>query len=126
MAALPKPTTSCCVRRSLRWTYAVTKLQTSFLAFSYARKYGLNIVVVRLFNTSGEPDWSLRHGGAQLRQQAVRNEPLTVYGEATRPLFLRRTRYGGGAGSPRRLPGAWGEVVNVGNDQEISIRGLPG
>ena len=110
----------------LRWTYAVTKLADEFLAFSYARKYGLNIVVVRLFNTIG-PNQIGHYGmvAPSFVKQAVRNEPLTIYGEGeqtrsfcdVRDTVVALDRLAG-------CPEAWGEVVNVGNDQEISIRGL--
>lgn len=110
----------------LRWTYAVTKLADEFLAFSYARKYGLHLVVVRLFNTIG-PHQVGHYGMVVPRfvQHAVRNEPLTIFGtgEQTRSFCdVRDTvvaldRLAG-------CPEAWGEVVNVGNEQEISIRAL--
>jgi UDP-glucose 4-epimerase len=110
----------------LRWTYAVTKLADEFLAFSYARKYGLNIVVVRLFNTIGPNQ--VGHYGMVVPgfvRQAVRNEPLTVYGEGEQTRSFCDVR--DTVVALDRLAGcaeAWGEVVNVGNDQEISIRGL--
>lgn len=110
----------------LRWAYAVTKLADEFLAFSYARKYGLHIVVVRLFNTIG-PNQVGHYGMVvpSFVKQAVRNEPLTVYGEGTqtrsfcdvRDTVVALDRLAG-------CPEAWGEVVNVGNDQETSIRDL--
>jgi UDP-glucose 4-epimerase len=107
----------------LRWTYAVTKLADEFLAFSYARKYGLNIVVVRLFNTIG-PNQVGHYGMVvpSFVRQAVSNEPLTIYGEGTQTRSFCDVRdtvvaldYLAGC------PEARGEVVNVGNDQEISI-----
>ncbi len=110
----------------LRWAYAVTKLADEFLAFSYARKYGLNIVVVRLFNTIG-PNQVGHYGMVvpSFVKQAVHNEPLTVYGEGNqtrsfcdvRDTVVALDRLAG-------CPEAWGEVVNVGNDQEIPIRDL--
>lgn len=110
----------------LRWAYAVTKLADEFLAFSYARKYGLNIVVVRLFNTVG-PNQVGHYGMVvpSFVNQAVRNQALTVYGEGNqtrsfcdvRDTVVALDRLAG-------CPEAWGEVVNVGNDQEISIRDL--
>ena len=110
----------------LRWAYAVTKLADEFLAFSYARKYGLNIVVVRLFNTIGPNQ--VGHYGMVVPtfvKQAVCNESLTVYGEGeqtrsfcdVRDTVVALDHLAG-------CPEAWGEVVNVGNDQEISIRAL--
>jgi UDP-glucose 4-epimerase len=110
----------------LRWAYAVTKLADEFLAFSYARKYGLNIVVVRLFNTIGPNQ--IGHYGMVVPsfvKQAVNNEPLTVYGEGSQSRSFCDVRdtvvaLDHLAGCPE----AWGEVVNVGNDHEISIRDL--
>jgi UDP-glucose 4-epimerase len=63
----------------LRWTYAVTKLADEFLAFSYARKYGLNIVVVRLFNTIG-PNQVGHYGMVVPRfvKQAVNDEEISI------------------------------------------------
>jgi UDP-glucose 4-epimerase len=110
----------------LRWAYAVTKLADEFLAFSYARKYGLNIVVVRLFNTIG-PNQVGHYGMVvpSFVKQAVHNQPLTVYGEGDQTRSFCDVRdtvvaLDALAGCPE----AWGEVVNVGNDQEISIRDL--
>lgn len=110
----------------LRWAYAVTKLADEFLAFSYARKYGLNIVVVRLFNTIG-PNQVGHYGMVvpSFVNQAVANEPLTVYGDGTqtrsfcdvRDTVVALDRLAG-------CPSAVGEIVNVGNDQEIAIRDL--
>ena len=110
----------------LRWAYAVTKLADEFLAFSYARKYGLHIVVVRLFNTIG-PNQVGHYGMVvpSFVKQAMRSEPITVYGEGNqtrsfcdvRDTVVALDRLAG-------CPEAWGEVVNVGNDQEISIREL--
>ena len=110
----------------LRWTYAVTKLADEFLAFAYARKYGLNIVVARLFNTIGLNQ--VGHYGMVVPtfvNQAVNDEPITIYGEGAqtrsfcdvRDTVVALDHLAG-------CPAAWGEVVNVGNDQEISIRGL--
>ena len=110
----------------LRWAYAVTKLADEFLAFSYARKYGLNIVVARLFNTIG-PNQVGHYGMVvpSFVRQAVNNEPITVYGEGNQTRSFCDVR--DTVVALDRLaacPEAWGEVVNVGNDQEISIRGL--
>jgi UDP-glucose 4-epimerase len=110
----------------LRWTYAVTKLADESLAFSYARKYGLHIVVVRLFNTIGPNQ--IGHYGMVVPsfvRQAVHNQPLTVYGEGNQTRSFCDVR--DTVVALDRLAGcseAWGEVVNVGNEQEISIRDL--
>lgn len=110
----------------LRWAYAVTKLADEFLAFSYARKYGLHIVVVRLFNTIG-PNQVGHYGMVvpSFVRAAVNNQPLTVYGEGTQTRSFCDVRDTVVAlDTLAATPEAWGEVVNVGNDQEISIRDL--
>lgn len=110
----------------LRWAYAVTKLADEFLAFAYAREYGLHIVVARLFNTIG-PNQVGHYGMVVPRfiHAAVRNQPLTVYGEGRQTRSFCDVR--DTVVALDRLaacPEAWGEVVNVGNDQEIAIRDL--
>lgn len=110
----------------LRWAYAVTKLTDEFLAFAYARKYKLNIVVVRLFNTIG-PNQVGHYGMVvpSFVKQAVHNDPLTVYGEGRQTRSFCDVRDTVVAlDMLAACPEAWGEVVNVGNDQEISIRDL--
>lgn len=110
----------------LRWAYAVTKLADEFLAFAYAREYGLHIVVARLFNTIGPNQ--VGHYGMVLPRfihAAVHNQPLTVYGEGGQTRSFCDVR--DTVVALDRLaacPEAWGEVVNVGNDQEIAIRDL--
>jgi UDP-glucose 4-epimerase len=110
----------------LRWNYAVTKLADEFLAFSYARKYGLNVVVVRLFNTIGPRQ--VGHYGMVVPsfvRQAVRGEALTVYGDGTQTRSFCDVRDTVVAlDLLAQSPAGPGEIVNVGNDQEIAIRDL--
>jgi len=110
----------------LSWVNAVAKVADEFLALSYSREHGLNIVVARLFNSIG-PNQAAHHGMVvpSFVRQAVSGQPLTVYGEGqqtrcfcdVRDTVVALDQLAG-------CPEAWGEVVNVGNDQEISIRGL--
>ena len=110
----------------LRWTYAVTKLADEYLAFSYARNYGLNIAVVRLFNTVGPHQ--VGHYGMVVPRfvgLAVTNQPLVVYGDGTQTRSFCDVRDTTAAlDLLAGCPGAYGEIVNVGNDQEISIENL--
>lgn len=110
----------------LRWTYAVTKLADEYLAFSYARNYGLNIAVVRLFNTVG-PNQVGHYGMVVPRfvGLAVTNQPLVVYGDGTQTRSFCDVRDTAVAlDLLAGCPAAYGEIVNVGNDQEISIESL--
>ncbi|MEJ2265785.1 MAG: GDP-mannose 4,6-dehydratase [Anaerolineales bacterium] len=65
-----------------RWSYAASKMVDEFLALAYYREKGLPIVVFRLFNTVG-PRQTGRYGMVIPRfvGQALRKEPLSVYGD---------------------------------------------
>lgn len=110
----------------LRWTYACAKLADEFLAFSYVRQYDLDIIVVRLFNTIG-PRQTGRYGMVvpTFVEQAVNNHPITVYGDGSQVRSFCDVR--DTVNALDRLAGAAEakcKIVNVGNDQEISIREL--
>ncbi|HEO72350.1 MAG TPA: NAD-dependent epimerase/dehydratase family protein, partial [Candidatus Hydrogenedentes bacterium] len=65
-----------------RWSYAASKAIDEFLALSYWHEKRHPVVVVRLFNTVG-PRQTGRYGMVIPRfvQQALLNQPLTVYGD---------------------------------------------
>lgn len=106
-----------------RWSYSTAKAVEEILANAYHRERGLGTVVVRLFNTTG-PRQSGAYGMVvpRLIGQAVRNEPLTVYGSG------RQTRcflhVADAVDAILRLladPAALGGTYNVGSGEEISI-----
>lgn len=110
----------------LRWSYALTKLADEYLGFAYHRGQGMDVRAVRLFNTVG-PRQVGRYGMVLPRfvRQAVRGELITVFGdgEQTRSFCdVRDTVVALDllAGNPASA----GDVVNVGNDREISINDL--
>ncbi|HCJ50933.1 MAG TPA: nucleoside-diphosphate sugar epimerase [Gallionella sp.] len=109
-----------------RWNYAISKLADEAQGLSYARQYGLPICIVRLFNTVG-PRQTGRYGMVVPRfvEQVLTGKPITIFGggEQTRSFCdVRDTvvAFDLLAGTPE----ASGEIVNVGNDQEISIKTL--
>lgn len=106
-----------------RWGYACSKLLDEFLALAYWRERRLPVYLVRLFNTVG-PRQTGRYGMVLPRfvQQALRGEPLTVYGDG------RQTRcFCHVADTVQALlavpaaSGTVGEVFNVGSTEEVSI-----
>ena len=112
--------------KSLRWCYAITKLADEYLAGAYGRNPGLNIVIVRLFNTIG-PHQTEKYGWVvpSFIQQALQNEAITVFGDGnqTRSFCdVRDTVYA--LDLLASTPAANGEIINVGNDHEISILDL--
>jgi UDP-glucose 4-epimerase len=109
-----------------RWCYAASKMIDEFLARAYFREKGLATVVVRLFNTIG-PRQTAQYGMVVPRfvRQALRGEPITVYGDGTQQ---RSFTWVGDVVNALialiRTPEAYGQVVNVGHTKEISIGDL--
>jgi UDP-glucose 4-epimerase len=109
-----------------RWSYAASKALDEFLALSYWKEKKLPVIVVRLFNTVG-PRQTGRYGMVlpNFVKAALDGKPISVYGNGqqsrcfcdvrdtvealTRLIDTRRSV---------------GEVVNVGNTEEISIESL--
>jgi UDP-glucose 4-epimerase len=109
-----------------RWAYACSKAIDEFLALAYWKERKLPVVVVRLFNTVG-PRQTGRYGMVlpTFVRQALAEQPITVYGDGTQSRCFGYV--GDVVGALAKLvqsPGAVGEVFNVGNDQETSIRAL--
>ncbi len=106
-----------------RWSYACSKLIDEFLAVAYWKERKLPVVVVRLFNTVG-PRQTGRYGMVVPRfiHQASTGGPITVYGDG------KQSRCFGYVGAVVAAlaklvhePKAYGQVFNIGNDQEITI-----
>ena len=109
-----------------RWSYACSKAMDEFLALAYAKQQDLPTVIVRLFNTVG-PRQTGRYGMVVPRfvQQALRGEPLTVYGDGQQSRCFTAVSdvvraIAGLAAEPR----AEGEVFNVGSTEEVTIAAL--
>ena len=109
-----------------RWAYACSKAIDEFLALAYWKERKLPVIIVRLFNTVG-PRQTGRYGMVvpNFVRQALAGQPITVYGDGT------QSRCFGYVGDVVRAltglaqePRAIGQVFNVGNDQEITIREL--
>lgn len=109
----------------LRGGYACAKAMGEWLATAHAEQAGLPVLVARLFNTVG-PRQSGDHGMVLPRfvRQAVRGEPLTVYGgDQTRCFAHVRdvARALLDLATSDRVPG---RVVNVGSAIETPVRVL--
>ncbi len=109
-----------------RWTYAFSKAAGEALGFACARESAMPFLVVRLFNTVG-PRQTGRYGMVLPRfvRQAVRGEPITVYGDGSQTrcfIDVRDTAH-----ALVRLSTtdeAYGRVFNVGSQKEITIDSL--
>ena len=109
-----------------RWSYSEAKAIEEVLAHAYWKQKGLPTVIVRLFNTVG-PRQVGNYGMVipRLVQQALLNEPLTVFGDGAQTRCFCHVddvteALVGLVGEPE----AEGQVFNVGGRDEISIRNL--
>jgi UDP-glucose 4-epimerase len=109
-----------------RWSYAASKALDEFLALSYWKEKKLPVIVVRLFNTVG-PRQTGRYGMVlpNFVKAALDGKPISVYGNGQQSRCFCDVRDTVEAlvrlmDTPRSI----GEVVNVGNTEEISIEAL--
>jgi len=109
-----------------RWAYACAKALDEFLVLAHHKTSRLPVVVTRLFNTVG-PRQASQYGMVLPRfvEAALMGQPLTLYGDGMQTrcfchvadvvealvLAMESTRCDG-------------EVINVGSNQEISIKAL--
>lgn len=112
--------------KNLRWSYASAKQLDEFLTLAYVREVGLPAVILRFFNTTG-PRQTGRYGMVlpNFVQSALDGKPLMVHGTGEQSRC-----FGHVADVVEALvrlmatPAARGEVFNVANDQEVTIRQL--
>jgi UDP-glucose 4-epimerase len=109
-----------------RWSYSTAKAVDEMLAYVYWKQKNVPSIIVRLFNTVG-PRQTGAYGMVLPRfvEQALKNEPLTVYGTGKQSRcfvhvkdvlkalikLVSETR-------------AIGEVFNIGSQEEITIEQL--
>jgi UDP-glucose 4-epimerase len=109
-----------------RWSYAASKALDEFLALSYWKEKKLPVIVVRLFNTVG-PRQTGRYGMVlpNFVKSALDNATISVYGDGQQSRCFCDVR--DTVEALVRLidtPQSVGEVVNVGNTEEITIEAL--
>ena len=109
-----------------RWGYATSKLLDEFLALGYWKEHRSPVIVVRFFNTVG-PRQSSRYGMVlpNFVKRALEDAPITVHGDGTQTRSF--TWVGDVVAAMLKLvnePKTYGDVFNIGNGAEISIRDL--
>jgi UDP-glucose 4-epimerase len=109
-----------------RWAYACSKALDEFLALAHWKERQLPVVIVRFFNTVG-PRQTGQYGMVvpTFVRQALAGDPITVFGDGTQSRSF--TYVGDVVGALLKLmvePKAIGEVFNIGNIEEVTIRQL--
>jgi len=106
-----------------RWSYAAAKLIDEFMGLAYYRKKHMPVVIFRLFNTVG-PRQSKDFGMVlpNFIHKALLNEPIIVFGDGKQTRsFCYITDTVTGLMLLAINEKAKGEVVNIGNSQEVTI-----
>jgi len=109
-----------------RWSYAASKALDEFLALSYWKEKKQPVIVARFFNTVG-PRQTGRYGMVlpNFVKRAIDQAPIEVYGDGTQSRCFCDVRDTIEA-LLRLLPleRAIGEVVNIGNTEEVTMENL--
>jgi UDP-glucose 4-epimerase len=109
-----------------RWAYACSKAIDEFLALAYWKERKLPIIIVRFFNTVG-PRQTGQYGMVipNFVQQALAGKPITVFGDGSQSRSF--THVADVVGALLKLvnePKAIGQVINIGNTEEVTINKL--
>ena len=109
-----------------RWAYACSKAIDEFLALAYWKERKLPVIIVRFFNTVG-PRQTGQYGMVipNFVQQALAGKPITVFGDGTQSRSF--THVADVVGALLKLvnePKAIGQVINLGNVEEVTIQKL--
>jgi UDP-glucose 4-epimerase len=109
-----------------RWAYACAKALDEFLALAHWRETRLPVVIVRLFNTVG-PRQTGQYGMVVPRflQSALGNDPIIVHGDGEQSrCFAHVLDVIEGLTRALQAPACFGQVINLGNDKEVTINQL--
>ena len=109
-----------------RWAYACSKAIDEFLALAYWKERKLPVIIVRFFNTVG-PRQTGQYGMVIpiFVRQSLAGEPITVFGDGTQSrAFTHVTDVVGALIKLVQEPGAVGQVINIGNTEEVTITAL--
>lgn len=109
-----------------RWSYSEAKAIDEFLALAYHREYGLETRVVRLFNTVG-PGQLGSYGMVVPRfiSAALKDENIEIYGSGDQTrCFTHVSDVVEALVATSHSAKTIGEIINIGNTEEISIKDL--
>lgn len=109
-----------------RWAYACAKELDEFLALAHWKETRLPVVVIRLFNTVG-PRQTGQYGMVvpNFIKAALKNEPIPIHGDGTQARCFGHV-YDVVEGLTKAIetPACFGQVMNIGNNEEVTIKQL--
>lgn len=110
-----------------RWSYAISKILGEHLCFIYSKDRGLRMTILRYFGSYGPRQNLTWWGGPQsiFIDCALKNRPMPIHGDGlqTRSFtYIDDTVEGSLAALENEE--AVGKVINIGNDEEVTILDL--
>lgn len=109
-----------------RWAYACAKELDEFLALAHWKETKLPVVVIRLFNTVG-PRQTGQYGMVvpNFIKSALTGQPIQIHGDGTQSrCFGHVLDVVEGLTKAIETPECFGQVINLGNGEEVTIKGL--
>jgi UDP-glucose 4-epimerase len=109
-----------------RWAYACAKELDEFLALAHWKETRLPVVVIRLFNTVG-PRQTGQYGMVvpNFIKAALENRAIPIHGDGNQSrCFGHVLDIVEGLTKAIETPECFGQVMNLGNPEEVSIKGL--
>jgi UDP-glucose 4-epimerase len=109
-----------------RWAYACAKELDEFLALAHWKETRLPVAVIRLFNTVG-PRQTGQYGIVvpNFIKAALQNQPIPIHGDGNQSrCFGHVADVVEGLVKAIETPECFGQVMNLGNHEEVTIREL--
>jgi UDP-glucuronate decarboxylase len=109
----------------IRGCYDESKRCGEAYVMAYRKQYGMDVRIARIFNTYGpriRPDGIYGRAIPRFISQALRNEPITVFGSGAQTRsFCYITDQIEGLLRLALVEKARGEVINIGNNEETTV-----
>jgi UDP-glucose 4-epimerase len=107
-----------------RWSYAVSKLYDEQMVFAYYKDYSVPVVVLRYFGSfSSRSSFTWSGGHIPIFIDAIlKDEEVIIHGDGTQTRSMGYvTDLVDGTVLAMEKEEAIGEIVNIGNDEELSV-----
>jgi UDP-glucose 4-epimerase len=110
-----------------RWAYGVSKLCDEHMAFAYNYDFEVPVTILRFFGSYGERQYLNWWGGPQgvFLEAISKGEPIEVHGDGSQTrCFTHIDDMAEATARAIESDLALGQIINIGNDEEVSILGL--
>ncbi len=108
-----------------RWSYAVAKLYGEQMAFAFHKEFGIPVVVLRYFGAFSERSsftWSGGHVPIFI-DTILKDEEVVIHGDGSQTRCMGHVSdlVSGTVATLENFDQVSGEVMNIGNDEELSV-----